>query len=602
VLARVYDKNNKVFTTPTVTVNVQQPVASSSDSSTAPASKPKTSSTSSTSSSSGGNSGGTSGGGSTADTTAPSAPSSLMLSADDGYTSTLSWTASTDNVGVTGYRIYRDGVLLGSVLGASTTYQDQTVVPGNTYAYAVQATDAASNASSDSNEPSITLVPTSTWIAADSPFGIDTDPSPLELGVKFRPLVNGKVTGVRFYKGAGNTGTHVGRLWTSGGSSLATATFSGETATGWQQVSFSTPVNVTAGTTYVVSYSAPNGHISYTSNYFTSAGITSQYLTAMASGVDGNNGVFAASTGTFPSSSFNDTNYWVDATFIPNPSAGGPAVKTLDTSTVHPGFPGSNNTGIPVGKRLPSRDRGIVIYANGATMENIEVNGEVDIRAGGATIDKSKVNGFVYLDTDDPSASGWDITVRDSEINAGTSQRAAISLGKFTILRTNIHGGQTGGLCGQDCTVSDSWFHDQYLQAGTSWHLGGFLSNGGHDITLTHNTVSCNIPNNGTGGGCSGDINLYGDFSPIQDITLDGNLLTENQDAGFCLSAGYNNSKPFGPNAANVVVINNIFEKGVSGQCAAFGAVTDFTISGTPAPGNVWTNNKYDDGTVVNPQ
>ena len=48
----------------------------------------------------------------------------------------------------------------------------------------------------------------------------------VELGVKFTPDVNGAVNGVRFYKSAGNTGTHVGNLWTAGGQLLGTATFS----------------------------------------------------------------------------------------------------------------------------------------------------------------------------------------------------------------------------------------------------------------------------------------------------------------------------------------------------------------------------------------
>ena len=58
------------------------------------------------------------------------------------------------------------------------------------------------------------------------------DPSALELGVKFQSDADGVVTGIRFYKGAGNTGTHVGSLWTSTGTKLADATFANETASG----------------------------------------------------------------------------------------------------------------------------------------------------------------------------------------------------------------------------------------------------------------------------------------------------------------------------------------------------------------------------------
>ena len=75
--------------------------------------------------------------------------------------------------------------------------------------------------------------------------------------MKFRSDVAGYVTGVRFYKAAGNTGTHVGNLWSSTGTRLATATFTGETASGWQQVTFSPPVAIAANTVYVASYHCP---------------------------------------------------------------------------------------------------------------------------------------------------------------------------------------------------------------------------------------------------------------------------------------------------------------------------------------------------------
>ena len=86
-----------------------------------------------------------------------------------------------------------------------------------------------------------------------------SDPNAVSLGVKFRSDVNGFITGIRFYKGSANTGTHVGSLWTSGGQLLATATFTNETASGWQQVNFATPAAITANTVYVASYHAPNG-------------------------------------------------------------------------------------------------------------------------------------------------------------------------------------------------------------------------------------------------------------------------------------------------------------------------------------------------------
>ena len=68
------------------------------------------------------------------------------------------------------------------------------------------------------------------------------DPNSVELGVKFQASTTGTITGIRFYKGPQNTGTHVADLWSATGTLLATATFTNETASGWQQVNLSTPV------------------------------------------------------------------------------------------------------------------------------------------------------------------------------------------------------------------------------------------------------------------------------------------------------------------------------------------------------------------------
>ena len=78
--------------------------------------------------------------------------------------------------------------------------------------------------------------------------------------MKFTSDVYGTINGIRFYKSAANTGTHVGNLWTAGGQLLASATFTGETTSGWQSVSFSKPVPILPDTTYVASYFAPKGH------------------------------------------------------------------------------------------------------------------------------------------------------------------------------------------------------------------------------------------------------------------------------------------------------------------------------------------------------
>src|SRR5205823_2289365 len=83
----------------------------------------------------------------------------------------------------------------------------------------------------------------SVWNNTATPNIIDSgDGSAVQLGAKFRATSDGFVTGVKFYKSAANTGTHVGYLWSSTGTPLAQVTFSGETASGWQQATFGAPV------------------------------------------------------------------------------------------------------------------------------------------------------------------------------------------------------------------------------------------------------------------------------------------------------------------------------------------------------------------------
>jgi Domain of unknown function (DUF4082)/Bacterial Ig-like domain/Fibronectin type III domain len=155
--------------------------------------------------------------------------------------------------------------------------------------------------------------PCSIWQNAAPSGAVDAaDTSAVNLGVQFQASSSGRIIGIRFYKYSDNTGTHTGSLWTSSGTLLATGTFSNETASGWQELDFSTPVTITAGTTYVASYHTNAGHYAITSNGLSSA-VTNGPLTALASG-----GVYAYGSGNvFPSNSFNASNYWVDVVYSP---------------------------------------------------------------------------------------------------------------------------------------------------------------------------------------------------------------------------------------------------------------------------------------------
>jgi Domain of unknown function (DUF4082)/Bacterial Ig-like domain/Bacterial Ig domain len=189
------------------------------------------------------------------------------------------------------------------------------------------------------NSPAIAAVeptcPCSAWPSATIPANASVaDPNPVELGVKFRMDVAGFITGVRFYKGSANSGTHVGNLWTSAGQLLASATFTNETASGWQQVNFAAPVAIAANTIYVASYFAPNGNYAGDNFFFTAAGVDNGVVHLLQDGVSGGNGVYIyGPSSAFPSSTFRASNYWVDVVFT---TASGPDTTPPTVAAMSP--------------------------------------------------------------------------------------------------------------------------------------------------------------------------------------------------------------------------------------------------------------------------
>jgi len=159
----------------------------------------------------------------------------------------------------------------------------------------------------------------SLWAPTTVPANVDApDSVPVNLGIKFTSTQSGYITGIRFYKSAANTGTHVGTLWSSTGQKLAQATFANESASGWQQITFATPVQITANSVYVASYFAPKGHYSYNYDYFATSSLTNGPLRAPRSVSSGANGLFLyGSSVAFPSANYRATNYWVDVVFKP---------------------------------------------------------------------------------------------------------------------------------------------------------------------------------------------------------------------------------------------------------------------------------------------
>jgi len=252
-------------------------------------------------------------------------------------------------------------------------------------------------------------------------------------------------------------------------------------------------------------------------------------------------------------------------------------------------WPGPLTTGVPAGTTLTNYTGSCTIQTANTVIENKHINCRLNIRAAGIIVRNSTILGV----TSDSAFSG-SVQIEHSEIDGGNDDSyPAVGYHDITLIAVNLHGGQHNYQCDNNCTITDSWLHDTYLGATSGAHENGFISNGGHDCLLRHNSLECNRADNGHGGGCTAATSLFGDFDAISRFTFDHNLYVSPDVGSYCAYGG--SGKSGRPD--RVVFTNNIFQKGPNGHCGYYGPITAFD----PArPGNVWTNNKYDDGTVVN--
>jgi methionine-rich copper-binding protein CopC len=307
------------------------------------------------------------------------------------------------------------------------------------------------------------------------------DTAAIELGVRFQSEIGGFVTGIRFYKGPINTGTHVGNLWDASGNKLATVIFTGESATGWQQATLLTPIAIAANTTYVVSYYAPNGGYAYDHGYFNSVAATTSPVKALANGTNGGNGLYKYGTSGFPSNSYNSTNYWVDVVFSESlgdttaptiesrtPAAGATAVNTdANISVTFSENVVANSVGLTVRNSSDDLVQGTLTY-DPATRTAVFVPSAALGALRNYTVTLSGVS--------DPSGNAmattsWSFTTRGTWLQSTTADFAGGTANGVTV------SDQNGG-----ALVLAASFQDQFGGTSlntTNWSSGSWTSSGG---------------------------------------------------------------------------------------------------------------------------
>lgn len=446
-----------------------------------------------------------------------------------------------------------------------------------------------------------------------------TDRDSVELGTRFRASEPGVVTGVRFYKAAENTGTHTGSLWSSSGNRLATVTFSNESQSGWQVARFATPVELTEGETYVVSYFAPRGRYTVTQN-FSGESLTST-LRAVRSGVYR----YGSQSG-FPTQTWRSSQYWVDVVFetrtsqpTPTPTPTRTATPTAtptptrtattptpsQTSTPPPTqggvrvlgrtFPDASTTGVPAGTVLTPYTGPCSITASDVKINGKTINCSLRILGKRIEITNSIINGTIYSDPDYYNGS---FTLTDSEVRMPQSTGTGVGDVNFTMTRVEVTGGSRSVNCAANCTVQDSYLHGQYTDRRGIDHESAVRM--GADSKILRNHITCDSTPVPPDAGCSAALTGYGDFAIVQRNTIQGNLIDGGPygSMGYCAYGGSTTGKPYSNGVNNIKFQDNIFRRGPNGKCGIWGPITSFD---SKAPGNVWSNNLWDDGATVPP-
>src|SRR5437016_2257343 len=167
------------------------------------------------------------------DTTPPSVPTGLTASAVSSSQINLSWAASSDNVGVSGYRVYRGGTQIATT--SATSFTNTGLAPSTTYTYTVAAYDAAGNLSAQSSSASATTpappdtTPPAVTINQAAGQVDPTNSSPINFTAVFSGPVSG-FTGARSAVRRVGSGTKTGTV--SGGPSTYNVAVSGMTTDG----------------------------------------------------------------------------------------------------------------------------------------------------------------------------------------------------------------------------------------------------------------------------------------------------------------------------------------------------------------------------------
>ncbi|HEX5585876.1 MAG TPA: fibronectin type III domain-containing protein, partial [Acidimicrobiia bacterium] len=399
-----------------------------------------------------------------ADTQPPTVPTNVTVSTRTSTSIALTWTSSTDNVGVAGYGVYNGGELAATTTGTSGIVSG--LACGASYTLAVDAFDASGNSSAKTTPMMVSTMPCTDTTPPTQPTNLRaTSTTATSLAIAWNASTDT----------VGVAGYDVYRANVKVGSSVPTTSY--------------TLNGLSCATTYSIAVAARD-----------SAGNTSPQATLQVT----------------------------TSACQPPPAA---------ASCPLPAYPDASCTGVPPGTTLTPRQGPITVTTAGAVLQNLDITytgsePAVSVNAPNATIRNVRVrsNGIALIQVN----VGGSLLIEDSEL---INQPAAgqpnchngIATGSYTARRLEIRGCENGAeMFRGNVVFEDNYVHDldnvgpSYVFGNEAPHSDGVQLNGGAtNVVIRHNTIDP-IPS-GERGGTSGIIgNTSGDNVRIEDNTIDG--------------------------------------------------------------------------------
>ncbi len=171
---------------------------------------------------------------------------------------------------------------------------------------------------------------------------------------------------------------------------------------------------------------------------------------------------------------------------------------------------------MPSGTTLAPYSGPLTIRTANTVIQNVEVNGTLEIEAPGVQIINTRINGHIELLY--PSTTSYSFSITDSEVHIGDNLNDGLTRGNYHANRVEITGGRRSVYCEINCTIENSWVHAQGADEGGDAHFSGIRM--GESTTLRHNTITCEALR-GPGTGCSAGLTGYGDFGPVQNNLIE---------------------------------------------------------------------------------